>query len=95
MLTFDFSHELGVAAALERLLAAAPTEGIEVTWPDGAPTSETPAGEVVAPSPLGPVRARFTIHPRTVAIEVTEAPRFVPDALVRAAMEAKLERALG
>ena len=110
MLCFDYPQQLGARPALERLLTAAPSEGLLVSWPDGAPTwltdPLTPApieasascdgqtGEVVAPSPLGPVRARFCMHADRIAIEVLESPRFVPDQLVRAAMEAKLERAL-
>lgn len=96
MFAFDHPHAHSAADALARLLAAAPAEGIEVLWPDGPPGPDAPAsGEVVAPSPLGPVRARFTIHPDHIAIAVLEAPRLVPDFLVRSAMEEKIDRALG
>lgn len=106
MLCFDYPQQLGARRALERLLAAAPEEGLLVSWPDGEPawladasieasaSGDGQTGEVVAPSPLGPVRARFCMHSDRIAIEVLESPRFVPDSLVRAAMEAKLERVL-
>lgn len=107
MLSFDVPHSLGLGPALERLARAAETraEGrMTVTWDvsppavplsDGAEPTAPVTGAVAGKSPLGDVRARFAVHSDRVAVEVVERPRFVPDGLLRGAVEDELRRVLG
>ncbi len=90
-LTFSYAHDLGAEEARRRLVEEAARQGVEVLF-DGA---DPHAGLVTASSPLGKAKARFVIRETALDIEVVQKPAFVPEGLVRRALEEGLEKLLG
>ena len=56
--------------------------------PDGA------GGAIVKETPVGPAEARYRIGPAVVRVEVTSHPPFLPEGVVRRAVEDALRSAL-
>jgi hypothetical protein len=90
-LTYEHPHSLGLTEARRRLLEQAAAQGVEVRFDPGSEQH----GEVRAPSPLGPVVARFALGPDSLRVEVTKKPAFVPEGPIRSALADGLGRLLG
>ena len=88
---FTFAHALGLAEARRRLFEEAARQDVEVSVDPGDPNR----GEVTAGSPLGKVSARFVLGAAGIEVEVTKKPAFVPEGLVRGALEDGLAKLLG
>ena len=82
-------HDLGVAAAHERLRTVARRHDVQLDASDDANgTLEKTVGF------LGRVRARYRVAEDTIVIAVTDAPPFVPAQTLRRLLEDELGREL-
>ena len=82
-------HELGRAAATERLHAAA--ERLDVELEAGPGEHE---GGLKKTMPLGPVESRFEVHDDHVVVTLTKKPAFLPESMITRALEQGLREEL-
>lgn len=89
MMEVRIAHELAPEEAVSRVVAAAAEHGLELV-------RESPrTGTVAKVTPLGAVRGSFSAEEGALVIVVEERPAFLPEGVVRRAIEDALGGVLG
>ncbi len=78
-------HALAPEEAARRVAAVAAKHKVE-----HAPEPGGRAGRLALATPFGPVEARYRVEPGALLVELTARPPFLPEGLVRRALEDKL-----
>ncbi len=87
---FRIDHNLPVEEVAARIASLSTEHDIEHT-----PDSGGASGSLAKTTGLGAVTARYQIEADAVAIQVTSRPAFLPEGMVRRALEENLRGALG
>jgi hypothetical protein len=79
------AHALAPEEVARRLAATAQKHGVE-----HAPEPGGRAGKLALATPFGPVEARYTVEAGALVVLVVARPPFLPEGMVRRALEDKL-----
>jgi len=83
-------HKLSIEEVAGRIASLSLEHGIE-----HEPASSGVSGELTKTTALGAIAARYEIEADTLVVHVTARPAFLPEEMVRRALEENLKAALG